>query len=223
MADDAPAPRAASVRLDGRSVDITSRALVVGVLDGAGSSEAGSFLTIASEHVAGGADMLALTWRASADDVAVLRAEHALPIGVETDDLEEARDAFDAGATLVRAGAPPTAEYLDAVAVRDGALLVTDPTGDHARLAASCGLDDDQIVLETGPDGRGDRALVAALCSVAHSVVRAYPVAFAGGNDLAAVAWAVQLGARLVYTRDVAPVARVTRTFAAIAEAGSDQ
>jgi hypothetical protein len=167
--------------------------------------------------------MLALTWRASADDVAVLRAEHPLPIAVETDDVEQVRDAFDAGATLVRAGAPPTADFLDAVAVRDGALLVTDPTGDHARLAASCGLDDDQIVLEAGLDGRGDGALVAALCSVAHAVVRAQPVAFTGSDDLAAIAWAVQLGARLVYTRDVAPVARAARTLAAIGEAGSDQ
>jgi hypothetical protein len=210
------------VRLDGRSVDITTRALVVGVLDGAGAS-AGAFLANAHEHVAGGADMLALTWRASADDVAVLRAEHVLPIAVETDDLEQVRDAFDAGATLVRAGAPPTADYLDAVTVRDGALLVTDPTGDHARLAASCGLDDDQIVLEAAPDGRGDRALVGALCSVAHSAARAYPVAFIGCDELVAVAWAMQLGARLVYTRDVAPVARAARTFATIAEAGSEQ
>ena len=78
-------------------------------------------------------------------------------------------------------------------------------------------------MLDTGPDGPGDLALVAALCSVAHSVVRAHPLAFMGRDDLAAIAWAVQLGTRLVYTRDVAPVARATRTLAAIAEAGSEQ
>ncbi len=198
----------------------------MGVLDGQ-TGHGDALLTAAAAHVDAGADALdvvaGVDGIALAEAVAMLRASFDVPVGVRCDDVEQVREALDAGAVLTRTSGPPNADYLDTVAVRDAALVITDPSGDLGRRASMCGFSDDQIVLEAGPDGAGGRALATALESLDRLVARGHPVSWtcahvAPEHALPAIAWAVACGARVVSTRDVGPAARVARTFAAILE-----
>ena len=228
----APPAAAHDLRLAGRTVDVSSTALVVGRLaprggdggTGAGLDSDDALLRAAADHADAGAAAVCIPpYHEPATTVAAVAAVRArldIAVMVRTDDVDELRDVLDAGATLAWCGAPPSAEYLDVVAIRDATLVVTDPAGDVARLASSCGLPAEQVVLETGPDGPGDRALTDALHTVAPTVGRGHPVAWRG-DEPAAIAWAVTAGARAVLTHDTAPAVRIVRTFAAIAEAGA--
>jgi len=203
--------------LGDREADLSARALVVGVIDTAARSLE-AILATAHAHFEAGADMLELVPCPADDVIGALQDVGELPIAVCTDDVAELRGALDAGAVVARTGAPPSHEFLDTVAVRGAVIVVTDPAGDIARLASTSGVDDVQVVLEVRPDGFGEAALIEALHSVPHVAARGHAVAFICDSDSVAITWAVARGARLVYTRDVAPAARVVRTLAAINE-----
>jgi dihydropteroate synthase len=214
-------PAASRLRLGARDIDLAGRALVIGMVD----ASAPDVVACSRDQRAAGADLVELmgvSGAALAPAVAALRRGLDAPIAVRTDDADALRSALDAGAVMAHATAPPAREYLG-VAMRFGAAAVfVDPSGAAARHASTCGLGCDQIVIEAGAGATSDEAVATELASVARLVRRGCPVAWnatrAGGAEVVvAVAWAVALGARIVFAHDVEPAVRVVRTIAAIA------
>ena len=220
--DGVAAGRASVLRLDGRAVDIRVRALVIGQLD-ATPGPAETLVERARRHIEAGADAVEVragqgTGLAAA--VRALRSRVEVPVGVAVDDAQQMRDAFDAGAMLMRLTETPAREVLGVAAISGSTIVITDHAGDAIRLAATCGLGADRVVVQLGADGVGDAAIASALQAIPAAAQRGCALAWCG-DDPVSIACAVELGARLVYTRAVATAAHIVRTLAAIEEAAS--
>jgi len=226
-------------------VEITHRALVIGLVDGAGAPDSALDDAVVDGVLAAGPDLVGLRGFAAEQvgpAVAALRARTELPVAVEPRDPEGLRAALEAGAVLVH---DPTGEARDGdlAAVRDaGATVVLGPAGstsvepaprrEHLRrcveAARAAGLAPERIVVDDGLDRVGGHAALELLRSSAElaelgpaAVSLGGGVASAVGGDpvgagIGAVVVAVMEGCRLVRTHDVRSARRAVDVTAAL-------
>ncbi len=179
------------------AIDVSSHALVAGIVTATDDGESVTKLVRAArEYIDAGAGVLELRARTLGPALAALRSQSEIPLAVCSDDPTEVRAAVDAGASVVRVTAPPT----------DGMRAVVSASGAT-------------VVVTVSPASSCDAAVADALRSIPKALAGGDPVAWCGGDDAAALAWAVALGARIAYAPDVPTAVRVTRTLAAIEDA----
>ena len=201
--------------LGSRSYDVTTRALVVGVLTVA-STPLPTLCRDAERLVDEGADLLDLA-DAGVDDVCAavgaLSTGVAVPLGVLTSRMDVSGPAVAAGASLTRD--PGVAHATGAALVVSGAAL--------ARTAARCGIAPERIVLDIAPRVRPTPDELA----LGYPVLTSACPPPAGAEDaraavLATAALAVSSGCRLVRTADVRGIRRVRDVLAAVLAAGEE-
>lgn len=231
--------------LGSRSIDLTTRALVVGVIDGDPAAPAGDWVRRAEDAAGAGLDVIEVP----AGVVATLGTTIDVPLAVTVDNPQGWVGATEAGAALVRiVGFDPawlTPTVLEVVA---GATVVVGAAGpdggpsslapaDMALACEAAGLASDRVVVDLnyGPGahalgGQEDRAgggpvdpavaapmsKVAARTPAAGRVGNRPRLVSVPGRDPAAVAVAVLSGCRLIRTSDVVVARRVVDILAAI-------
>ena len=222
-----------SLRLGERRYDLTHRCLVQGVLPSQGATaELERNVARAGQLVADGADVLEIAGGEQVDGVSLLVEALAtrfdVPVAVRTARAEILAAGCAAGAVAGndRSGfADP--DYLP-TAARCGATVVA-PRPDRADHALAAGLAADRVILDAGLDRATTGAEAVGLLRTTEALARlGYPLLLAlsdvpdldtPARSLAAAAYGVAHGGRIVRVRDVAGTVRAVRLVERILEA----
>jgi dihydropteroate synthase len=208
-----------SLRLGDCTIDLSTRVIVIGIL-GAASRPVDALVADAATLVADGADALQLDALDALDTVhepatvtatvTALCARAGAPVGVTT----SRADVFDAvcaaGAVF---GDDPTGftdpDYLATAAKHHATVVVTGASVALAQRAEAAGLGAEQVILDVG-DGRARPGAAAG------SYPRLLSDIATGDDGLAAIAYNIIHGCRVVRVHDVKGAARVCRVTEAL-------
>lgn len=215
--------------LGSRSFDLTTRALVVGVIDGDPAAPADDWVRRAEEEVAARIDVMEVP----AGVVGTIASRVDISLAVTVDGPKALVAAVGAGAAMVRIrGFDPawlTAPVVDGPTLVVGAPIADGepsplPPDDMALACEAAGLGSHRVAVDLG-DGPGDRARSGAWSKVASrppapglrvGTTRWPRLVSLPGSDPAAVAMAVLSGCRLIRTADVVGARRVVDVLTAI-------